>query len=86
MIVAFDNTFLSLALNENTIPTPNPSTGIPASHCAHRVEGVVDDIARAKGTVLIPTPCLAELLTAVPDIQRAVFDHRRVNRIQYCSI
>jgi len=72
MIIAFDNTFLSLVLNPNTEPTPNPATGSPVSHCAERVEGLVDAHSKRGDTVLIPTPCLSELLCIVPDLEKAV--------------
>jgi len=72
MIVAFDNTFLSLALNPKTKPRPNPATGAPASHCAERVDALVDALAKRGDTVLIPTPCLSELLCIVPDLEKAV--------------
>ncbi len=77
MIIAFDNTFLSLVLNPNTKPTPNPATGKPVDHCAQRVEALVDAHSKRGDTVLIPTPCLAELLCAVPDLEKAVGEINR---------
>lgn len=38
MIVAFDNTFLSLVLHPGAKPRPNPSTGKPVEFCKERVE------------------------------------------------
>jgi len=72
MIVAFDNTFLSLALNPNTKPTPNPATGTPVDLCALRVEALIDELGARGDTILIPTPCLAEMLCAVPDFEAAI--------------
>lgn len=72
MIIAFDNTFLSLIFNPNTLPTPNPSTGKPVDHCVQRVEALVDMHSKRSDTVLIPTPCFSELLCAVPDLERAI--------------
>lgn len=77
MIVAFDNTFLSLALHPSTKPTPNPLTGKPIEHCALRVEALIDELSSRGDTVLIPTPCLAELLTIVPDIEKTIGDINR---------
>lgn len=72
MIAAFDNTFLSLALNPKTRPTPNPETGQPIEHCSQRIEALIDALGKNGDTVLIPTPCFAELLIAVPDIEKAI--------------
>lgn len=72
MIVAFDNTFLSVAFNPASSPRPNPSTGVPISHCVLRVEAMIDAHSKRGDTVLIPTPCLSEMLCAVPDIEKAI--------------
>lgn len=72
MIVAFDNTFLSLALNPKTKPTPNPATNAPIDFCVHRVEALIDELGSRGDTILIPTPCLAEMLCAVPDFEAAI--------------
>ncbi|MCP4407474.1 MAG: hypothetical protein GY807_06890 [Gammaproteobacteria bacterium] len=85
MIVAFDNTFLSLALNPDTKPTPNPATGQPASYCFERIESLIDEHSRQQNTVLIPTPCLAELLTAVPDVSKAIEQIDRSAAFQIAS-
>lgn len=72
MIVAFDNTFLSLVLNPGSRPRPNPATGRPVEHCKERVEALVDALSERGDTVIIPTPCFSELLCAVPDLEKAV--------------
>jgi len=72
VISAFDNTFLSLVLNPCAKPSPNPATGEPVDHCKERVEALVDGLSKRGGTVIIPTPCLSELLCAVPDLEKAV--------------
>ncbi|MDF2097506.1 type II toxin-antitoxin system VapC family toxin [Aquibaculum arenosum] len=72
MTVAFDNTFLSLVLNPDTRPTPNPATGEPIAHCKERVEALINDLSERGDTVIIPTPCFSELLCAVPDLEKAV--------------
>ncbi|WP_415404089.1 hypothetical protein [Tateyamaria sp. SN3-11] len=77
MIIAFDNTFLSLILKPDAKPTPNPATGKPVEFCAERVEALVDDHSKRGDSVLIPTPCFAELLCAVPDIERTVGEINR---------
>ena len=72
MIVAFDNTFLSLALHPGAKPRPNPATGKPVEHCKERIEALVDELSGRGATVLIPTPCFSELLCAVPDLEKAI--------------
>ena len=71
MIVAFDNTFLSLVLNPESKPRPNPTTGQPIDYCKERVEALVDSLSKRGDTVVIPTPCFSEMLCAVPDLERA---------------
>jgi hypothetical protein len=77
MIIAFDNSFLSLVLNQNTPPTPNPATGEPIEFCTERVEALVDGHSKRGDTVIIPTPCFAELLCAVHDIEKVVGEINR---------
>lgn len=72
MIVAVDNTFLSLLWNPDSRPTPSPGTGQPVSHYRLRIEALIDECSKRSNVVLIPTPCLAELLCAVPDLEKAV--------------
>jgi len=72
LIVAVDNTFLCLLLKPDARPTPDPKTGIPVTHWKQRIDALVDRHSQAGDTILVPTPCLAELLTAVPDVAKAV--------------
>ncbi len=72
MLIGFDNTFLALALNPNAKAAINPDTGHPATHASLRVEALIDEASKQNDTILIPTPCMAELLTVVPDMERAV--------------
>lgn len=74
MIVAMDNTFLSLLWNPASKPTPNPVTGQPVTHYKQRIEALIDTHSKRGDVVLIPTPCFAELLCAVPDLEKAVND------------
>jgi hypothetical protein len=82
LIVAFDNTFLSLAFNPSTPPTPNPATGKPVTHCSKRIDALIDILSKRRDTVLIPTPCLAELLCAVPDVSKAIEEIDRSGAFQ----
>jgi hypothetical protein len=72
LIVALDNTFLTLILNENSKPRPDPLTGEPVRHWRARVEGMIDAHSDNGDTIIIPTPCLAEALTVVPSIAKAI--------------
>lgn len=72
MIVAFDNSFLTLVFNPDAKPTPNPETGEPVSYCTLRVEALIEELSERGDRIIIPTPCLSEMLTAVPDAQRAL--------------
>lgn len=81
MIAAVDNTFLTLLLNPQAVARPNPSTGQPVTHCRQRIEALVDDLSRRNGTLLIPTPSLAEVL-CVSNAIEAYFNDLQ----QYASI
>ena len=81
MIVAFDNTFLSLIFNPAAKPTPMPKTSDPISYCKERIEALIDRHSNANDIVVIPTPCFAELLTAVPDLMKAVEEINRLPSI-----
>lgn len=72
MTVAFDNTFLSLVFNPDTKPRPNPITGSPVDYCIERIDDLIDFHNKNGSIILIPTPCLSELLTAVPDSNKIV--------------
>lgn len=72
MIVAADTTFLSLLWNPASKPTPDPQTQKPVDHCIQRVEALVDTHSKRGDTMIIPSPCLAELLTAAPDLEKVV--------------
>lgn len=64
MIAAIDNTFLTLLLNPAAKPRPNPVTKIPTTHCRERIQGLVDTIDKRGGRLLVPSPCLAEVLAS----------------------
>lgn len=68
---AFDNTMLSVLLNPGgTIPRI-PGTETPVDLAKERAEGVVEAIQRDNRKIILPTPAVAELLTAIgPDAQQ----------------
>lgn len=62
MIAAMDNTFLTVLLNPNAAPRPNPATQQPVPHCRERIEALIDDLSRTQATLIVPTTALAEAL------------------------
>jgi hypothetical protein len=69
VIAAIDNTFLTVLLNPNAAPRPNPQTGQPIAHCRQRIEALIDDLSRKRATLLVPAPALAEALCATEAIE-----------------
>lgn len=92
MIVAFDNSLLTLAFNPKAAPTPNPATGAPISHCAVRVRALIDELSTRGDTIIVPAPCLSEMLCSAPDAIRAlqIIDESTAFRVepfdQKCAI
>lgn len=71
MIVALDNTFLTLLLNPKSKPPSGPS-GHPTEFWKERVDAMIDTHSENGDTILIPTPCLSEVLMAVPSVNKAI--------------
>ncbi len=71
MIVALDNTFLTLLLNAKSEPRRGPS-GQPTEFWKERVDAMIDTHSANGDTILIPTPCLSEVLIAVPSANKAI--------------
>jgi predicted nucleic acid-binding protein len=68
---AFDNTMLSVLLNPSGNVPCIPGTTTPIDLAKERAEGVIDAIQRDNRKIILPTPALAELLTAIgPDAQQ----------------
>ena len=64
MIAACDTTFLTLLLNPNATPRPDPSTGAPAPYCVLRIEALIDKLSEQKTKLIVPSPALAETLVS----------------------
>lgn len=71
MIVALDNTFLTLLLNPKSLPRRGPS-GQLTEFWKERVDAMIDTHSANGDTILIPTPCLSEVLMAVPSVNKAI--------------
>ncbi|MEE9375737.1 MAG: hypothetical protein V3V04_05325 [Rhizobiaceae bacterium] len=77
MIAAFDNTFLTLVLNPNSNIPIDPSTGVALTHCYQRIDALIDAHSVRQDSIIIPSPCLSEMLCSVPDLEVAVGEIRR---------
>ncbi|TAL77316.1 MAG: hypothetical protein EPN75_13235 [Beijerinckiaceae bacterium] len=82
MIAAIDNTFLTLLLNPGATPRPNPLTGVPVSHCRERIEALVDELSKQHGTLLVPTPVLAEVLCFSNAVEAYFDDLKKYSAIE----
>lgn len=78
MIVAVDSSVLTLLVNPSASPPKDPATGLPLTQAKERIERLVDAIERDRGTILVPTPALAEVLVRTGDAAPEVLE--RLNR------
>ena len=65
MIVAFDTGMLSLALHQKGKFPNDPDTGQPVEKPRERIEHLVEELTKARATIVIPAPSLAEFLVVV---------------------
>lgn len=61
MILALDNTTLTLLINPGARPPNDPATNAPLKFARERIEGLINSLSAAD-SLLIPTPVLAEVL------------------------
>jgi len=64
-MIVLDTTALSLLFVENSTAR-SVTTGKPIKHARDRLEFLVERISREEDVILIPTPCLAEILVRTP--------------------
>lgn len=67
MIVAFDNTILTLVFNPDAKPCIDPNTRQPVDYIKQRVNSLIDHHSSAGDTILLPTPALSETYSCVDD-------------------
>jgi hypothetical protein len=67
LIVAVDASTLTLLVNPDADPPLDPDTGQPLTRASERLGKLIDEVERRRGTVLIPTPALAEVLVKAGD-------------------
>jgi len=61
-MVVFDTTVLLLVLQPTARPPIDPKTGVPIEHARERINFLIRTLSKARTTILIPTPVLAEIL------------------------
>ncbi len=65
-MIAFDTTALSLLfVPDATVESKKDRK--PIKYAKERIEALIDRLARDSDVILIPTPCLSELLVKVPN-------------------
>jgi len=67
MIVAFDNSILTLVFNPDAKPSKDPVTGKEVNHFKQKVDSLIDFHSSAGDTILLPTPALSETYTCVDE-------------------
>jgi hypothetical protein len=74
--VVFDATMLLLLLRPGVRGPLDPTTGKPVEHAEERIAQLINDLEKAKVTIIIPTPALSELLvhsgSAGPEITKQI--------------
>lgn len=74
MVVAFDNTVLSLLLHPEADAPLDSVSGSPVSRAQDRMAYLVEQLRESGARILIPTPVLAEFLTFASAEYLAVID------------
>ena len=67
MIVAVDASALTLLVNPDADGPIDPSTGQALTRASERIGRLIEDVEKQRGTILIPTPALAEVLVKAGD-------------------
>jgi predicted nucleic acid-binding protein len=65
MPVAFDSTTLSTLINPDARVPNDPATGKPVECARERVQGLVQQLSKAREKIIIPAPAAAEILTLI---------------------
>jgi hypothetical protein len=77
-MIAADATALALLVNPEASPPHDPATGALLLRAKDRLDFLVAEIERTRGTIVIPTPALAEVLVRAGDAAPEILD--RFNR------
>lgn len=62
MIIAVDNTILTLILNPKANAAPDPATGLPTPDIHLKILSLLDDLSARQAKLIVPTPALSEAL------------------------
>ena len=81
MIVAFDNTMLSLILNPNGSPPIDTASGKPLHEIKSRTDSVIQKIKTGRGKIILPAPALAEIMTVIGSRSQEYIDKIEQGRI-----
>lgn len=81
MIVAFDNAVLTLAFKPDARPPLDTATGQPVARCRDRIEHLFGTLVHGSGTIVIPTPALAEMLIGAGDIGPQALNYLRTDAL-----
>ena len=73
MKVAVDNTVLTLMLHPEARTPLHPETKSPIEHCVQRVQGLILTVNKSGGQIIVPSPCLAEVLSSDEASEEYVF-------------
>lgn len=65
MPVGFDTTILSALLNPTGRLPNDPATGLPVELAQERIKGLIIQLQKDRQRIIIPTPCVAELLSVI---------------------
>jgi len=72
MMVVFDTSHFVLALDDNARPPTDPATGKPVERCKERVRHLIATLSKARTSMLIPIPVVAEYLVKIRNKQEFV--------------
>lgn len=62
MIIAIDNSVLTLILNPSAKASPDPSTGLPTPDIELKLLSLLDDLSAQNARLIVPTPAISEAL------------------------
>lgn len=85
-VVGFDTTILSMLLNPRSKPPDDPTTGRRIERGHERVALLVEQLAKIRHKILLPTPVIAELMAAIgPSAEQYVTIVRRSRVFEIAS-
>lgn len=80
-IVGLDSTFVSILLNPKAAAPRDPRTGIVVDAARKRAEHALSMVQKDRGKIIVPTPVVAEILTAIGANAQIYFEIIGRNRL-----